>query len=40
MGMGVVLAFAAIERSGGTLQFGPRPGGGTCAQVSLPVAVS
>lgn len=39
MGMGVVLAFAAIERSGGSLSFSTRPGGGTCAEVRLPLTV-
>jgi two-component system sensor histidine kinase RegB len=37
-GFGVVLAYAAIERSGGRLAFAPRPGGGTTAQVTLPLA--
>ncbi len=36
-GMGVVLAYAAIERSGGALQFLAREGGGTVAQVRLPL---
>jgi two-component system sensor histidine kinase RegB len=38
LGMGLVLAFAAIERSGGSLAFAPRAGGGTTAQVRLPLA--
>jgi len=36
-GMGVVLAYAAIERSGGQLGFAARDGGGTIAQVRLPL---
>jgi two-component system, sensor histidine kinase RegB len=36
-GIGLVLAFAAIERSGGTLAFTAREGGGTCARVTLPL---
>jgi signal transduction histidine kinase len=35
--MGVVLAYAAIERSGGQLTFRARDGGGTNAQVRLPL---
>ena len=37
LGMGLVLAYAAIERSGGTLDFAARPGGGTMACVRLPL---
>ncbi len=36
-GIGLVLAFAAIERSGGSLAFSPRMGGGTRAHVRLPL---
>lgn len=36
-GIGLVLAVAAIERSGGRLRFTPREGGGTRAQVTLPL---
>jgi len=36
-GIGLVLAFAAIERSGGSLAFSPRLGGGTRAHVRLPL---
>lgn len=36
-GIGLVLAFAAIERSGGKLCFSGRDGGGTRACVSLPL---
>jgi two-component system sensor histidine kinase RegB len=38
MGVGVVLAFAAIERGGGRLALQPRDGGGTLARVTLPLA--
>jgi signal transduction histidine kinase len=38
MGMGLVLAYAAIGRSGGQLTFNAREGGGTMAQVRLPLA--
>jgi len=37
LGMGLVLAYAAIERSGGELGFASRPGGGTIARVRLPL---
>lgn len=37
-GMGLVLARAAIERSGGQLAFEARAGGGTTARVRLPLA--
>jgi len=36
-GVGLVLAYAAIERSGGQLDLGAREGGGTKAQVHLPL---
>ena len=36
-GMGLVLAYAAIERSGGQLNLRAREGGGTVAQVQLPL---
>ena len=36
-GMGLVLAYAAIERSGGQLNLSAREGGGTVAQVRLPL---
>ena len=36
-GMGLVLAYAAIERSGGQLTFAARDGGGTIAQLRLPL---
>ena len=35
LGMGLVLAYAAVERSGGTLSFAARPGGGTIATVRI-----
>ena len=38
MGMGLVLAYAAVERSGGTLSFAARPGGGTIATVRIALA--
>jgi len=38
LGLGVYLARAVIERLGGRLQIAPRDGGGTLAQVSLPLA--
>jgi len=38
MGMGLVLAYAAVERSGGTLSFVARPGGGTVATVRIALA--
>lgn len=36
-GIGVMLAYAAIERSGGQIGFTPRDGGGTVARVHLPL---
>jgi two-component system sensor histidine kinase RegB len=39
MGIGVVLAHVAIERSGGRLSFQAREGGGTIAHVQLPLAI-
>ena len=36
-GVGVMLAFTAIERSGGELELSAREGGGTVAQVFLPL---
>jgi len=38
LGMGLVLAYAAIERSGGRLEFSPREGGGTVARARMPLA--
>ena len=37
-GIGVMLAYAAIERCGGRVAFEPREGGGTVAEVALPLA--
>ncbi len=37
LGMGVLLAYAAIERAGGTLAFSERADGGTLASVRLPL---
>ncbi len=36
-GIGVMLAYAAIERCGGRIAFRPRDGGGTVAEVGLPL---
>jgi two-component system sensor histidine kinase RegB len=36
-GLGVVLAYAAIERCGGEISFSSRDGGGTLARVRLPL---
>jgi len=38
LGMGLVLAYAAVERSGGTLGFTARAGGGTVATVRIPLS--
>ena len=37
-GFGIVLAHSAIQRLGGSLSFSTRDGGGTAAQVRLPLA--
>jgi two-component system sensor histidine kinase RegB len=37
-GIGVMLAYAAIERCGGSIRFARREGGGTVAEVVLPLA--
>jgi len=37
-GMGVVLAYAALERYGGSLRYSSRPGGGTAVEVELSLA--
>jgi two-component system sensor histidine kinase RegB len=37
MGVGLVLAHAAIEHHGGALEFHPRPGGGTIARFAIPL---
>ena len=37
-GLGLVLAFAAVERAGGSISFGARAGGGTRARIELPLA--
>ncbi len=36
-GLGLVLAFAAVERAGGRISFSPRQGGGTRAHIELPL---
>lgn len=37
-GLGLVLAFAAVERAGGRISFDARAGGGTRARIELPLA--
>jgi two-component system sensor histidine kinase RegB len=37
-GLGLVLAFAAVERAGGRIDFDARAGGGTRARIELPLA--
>ena len=36
MGVGLMLAHAAVEHHGGRLEFRPRPGGGTIARLMIP----
>ncbi|QID19033.1 HAMP domain-containing histidine kinase [Nitrogeniibacter mangrovi] len=38
LGIGLLLSVASIEHAGGSLHFSPRPGGGTIALITLPVA--
>ena len=38
LGIGLLLAFGAVERCGGHIAFAPRPGGGTIATLTLPIA--
>ena len=38
LGIGLLLAFGAVERCGGRIAFAPRPGGGTVATLSLPLS--
>ena len=40
MGVGLMLAHAAIEHHGGRLEFRSRPGGGTIARMRIPVQVA
>ena len=40
MGVGLMLAHAAIEHHGGRLEFRSRPGGGTIARMLIPVQVA
>jgi two-component system, sensor histidine kinase RegB len=40
LGLGLLLARAAIERLGGTLEFADRPEGGAATRVSLPIGVA
>lgn len=37
LGIGLLLAFGAVERCGGQIRFAPRPGGGTEATLTLPL---
>ena len=37
LGIGLLLAFEAVERCGGQVVFTPRPGGGTIATLTLPL---
>ncbi|MBL8459248.1 MAG: HAMP domain-containing histidine kinase [Zoogloea sp.] len=37
LGIGLLLAFEAVERCGGQVVFSPRPGGGTIATLTLPL---
>ncbi|NMF91244.1 sensor histidine kinase, partial [Aromatoleum petrolei] len=37
MGVGLFLAYVAVEHHGGTLDFRPRPGGGTVARLAIPL---
>lgn len=38
LGIGLLLAFGAVERCGGGIAFTPRPGGGTLATLTLPLS--
>lgn len=38
LGIGLLLAFGAVERCGGRIQFSDRPGGGTIATLTLPLS--
>ena len=38
LGIGLLLAFGAVERCGGRIEFSDRPGGGTIATLSLPLS--
>jgi two-component system sensor histidine kinase RegB len=38
LGIGLLLAFGAVERCGGRIEFSPRSGGGTIATLTLPLA--
>ena len=37
LGIGLLLAFGAVERCGGRIEFSPRSGGGTIATLTLPL---
>jgi two-component system sensor histidine kinase RegB len=38
LGIGLLLAFDAVERCSGSITFSPRPGGGTIATLTLPLS--
>ena len=38
LGIGLLLAFDAVERCSGSIAFSPRPGGGTIATLTLPLS--
>ncbi|NTV12127.1 MAG: ATP-binding protein, partial [Zoogloea sp.] len=38
LGIGLLLAFSAVERCGGDITFQGRPGGGTIATLTLPLS--
>ncbi len=38
LGIGLLLAFGAVERCGGGIAFAPRPGGGTLTTLTLPLS--
>jgi signal transduction histidine kinase len=37
-GLGLYLAKTAVERCGGTIRAGERPGGGSCFRITVPLA--
>jgi len=39
LGIGLLLTVSSIEHCGGSLDYAPRPGGGTIAHVTIPVAM-
>jgi signal transduction histidine kinase len=38
LGIGLLLTVSSIEHCGGSLEYAPRPGGGTIAHVTIPIA--